>query len=487
MKGAGVTLGLLLLSAGPVAAAELARLPAVLHVHSDLTTGEFSLEGLAAEAEAQGVGAILLAENYLLRIHYGLPPFRALTRVTRSHRAILDLGVEEYFRRVAEAQRRHPRVLLVPGFELIPHYRWSGSPLSLDLRLANTQKNLLVWGVADPAALRALPVTGNPWGGRYSLQSVLDALPVLLVGPGALALLRPRRRRRRIGPAVIVVRERRWGLGLALLAVGVTALVRGWPFTTDVFPPWEDFGLVPYQTVIDRVEGLGGVTVWSLPETRDSGEQHVGPVRVTWATEPHADDLFRTFRYTAFGAVYEDTTRFEQPGGGWDRLLIEYARGERSRPAWAVGESAFHDWSAGRRVGPLQTVFLATEPTERGVLGALRAGRMYALQRVAEAGLELRDFSVHAAGAAAVTGGRLRAPAGTEVEVRIAVDAVGGPRPVRVTLVRSGALSGAWTSTTPFTVIHRERADGRPAYFRLEARSSPGPHRLLSNPIFVTP
>jgi hypothetical protein len=61
----------------------LERLPAVLHVHSDLSTGDFSLEQLAGMAERQGIGALLVTENYLLRVEYGLPPFRALTRVVR--------------------------------------------------------------------------------------------------------------------------------------------------------------------------------------------------------------------------------------------------------------------------------------------------------------------------------------------------------------------------------------------------------------------
>lgn len=481
---AAATLSLLV--AAGAAAEELERLPAVLHVHSDVSTGEFSLEELAALADRQGIGALLLSENYLLRIQYGLPPFRALTRITREERSVLATGLEDYFRRVTEVQRRFPRVLLIPGLEVMPHYFWTGAPWTLEMALHNTQKNLLVYGLADPDAIRSLPTAGNPRAGRYSSQSMLDALPVLLVVPGVAVLLRRRRLRKRIGPAVIVVQRRRWALGLVLTALGLAALVRGWPFTTDRYPPWEDFGLAPHQAVIDLVDRLGGVTIWSLPEARDSGEQQVGPVRVTWSTSPYADDLFRTFRYTAFGAVYEDTTRFEQPGGGWDRLLAEYGRGERSRPAWAVGESAFHDWSAGKRVGPLQTVFFVTERTEASVLQALRAGRMYALRRSEEFGLDLGEFAVSAAGTSAISGGRLRATPGTPLEVRIAVGASKGVPPVRVTLVRDGAIVGAWTASTPFSTVYRETFDGRPTFFRLEAKSAPGPHRLLSNPIFVT-
>lgn len=467
----------------PAAAVEYERLPAVLHVHSDLTTGDFPLEQLQTMAEKAGVGALLLTENYLLRIEYGLPPFRALTRVAREERSVLDLGVERYLRRVDEARRQNPRVLIVPGVEVLPHYSWTGSPWQLDMELHETQKNLLVFGVTDPAALRALPVASNPGAGAFGAAATIDLVPVLLVVPGALLLLRKRRALARVGRTVVVVRRRRWIPGGLLLAVGATALVRAWPFAEAPYPPYRDLGLAPHQALIDYVDRLGGATVWSFPEARDSGEQWVGPVRVAWRTDPYTDDLQRTARYTAFGAVYEDTTRFELPGGGWDRLLTQYATGSRSRPAWAVGESGFHGFSAGKNVGPIQTVFLVAERSERGVLEALRRGRMYALQRTAAAGLALGEFAARAGGGAAISGETLVVPAGSALEVLVAVDALdGSARDVRVTLVRNGAVVAAWAGTTPLRQVHREVFDGAPAFYRMDAR---GPGRLLSNPIFV--
>src|SRR6185503_14608976 len=106
--------------------------------------------------------------------------------------------------------------------EVVPHYHWTGSPFALDMTVHDVQKNLLVFGLTDPAALAALPVIGNAPGAGYTAQSVLDALPVLLVIPGLLVLARRRAVRRKIGRgAVVVVRRRAWGLGLTLCAVGV--------------------------------------------------------------------------------------------------------------------------------------------------------------------------------------------------------------------------------------------------------------------------
>jgi hypothetical protein len=209
-------------------------------------------------------------------------------------------------------------------------------------------------------------------------------------------------------------------------------------------------------------------------------------VRVSWLTEPYADDLLRTFRYTAFGAVYEDTSTFEQPGGGWDRLLAEYAKGERSRPAWALAESGFHGLTAGKQVGPIQTVFLAAARTEAAVLDALRQGRMYAVQRTPELGFDLAEFSATGAGATVGMGETLRAPAGTPLEVRLGIDASdGGTHEVRVALVLNGRLAVLERGVTPYRTVYRETTDGTPLVFRAEARGAR--QRVLSNPIFVRP
>jgi hypothetical protein len=464
----------------------LERVRGVLHVHSDMTTGDFSLETLVGLADQQGIGVLLLSENYLLRVAYGLPPFRSLTRVTREERSIGD-APEDYFARVAAMQRRLPHVLLIPGVEVMPHYHWSGSPAALDMTVHNLQKNILVFGITDPAALRTLPISGSAAGGHYTVQSVADALPVLLLVPGVIALLRRRPVRRRLGRgAVVVVRQRGWIKGMVLCAIGVATLVRGWPFLTDRYPTSQDAGVAPYQALIDRVDELGGVSMWSFPEARDIGEQQYGPVRVGWLTEPYADDLLKTFRYTAFGAVYEDTSTFERPGGGWDRALGEYARGERSRPPWAVAESGFHGLSAGKQVGPLQTVFLVESRTEAGVLDALRRGRMYAVQRTRELGFDLTQFVATAGGASAGAGETLKVPAGTPIELSVAIEASDArSHDVRLGIVANGRAVVLERGGTPFRTVYRTTTDGAPLVLRVEARGSQ--QRVLSNPIFVRP
>ena len=479
-----VVVALAVVTAAPAVALE--RLPAVLHVHSSLSTGALRLEDVAATAERQGLGAVLVTENYLLRVEYGLSPFRALTRLSWEEKSVL-WRLQEYLTRVEDVRRRFPNMVLTPGVEVMPHYHWSGSPFSLELALHETQKNILVFGLHDVASLGALPVIGNPATRELALQSLIDLAPAMLIIPGLVLLARPRMRRARLGSSVIVVRRRRWILGGIVLAIGVLGLVRGWPFTVDQYPPWMSYGLDPHQVLIDDVGARGGATVWSFPEAPDAGERRIGPMRVRWNTAPYPDDLLRTSGYTAFGAVYEQPTRFTRPGDGWDRLLTQYVAGERTRPVWGVGESGFHAALAGKRIGPIQTVFLVGERSEAALLDALKRGRMYAVRQSGEAPLVLGEFLAVSATAAAGMGDTLAAPAGTPIEVRATIETADGrPHAVRVALVRNGEVVGTWTGPAPLRIVHRDVADTSRRYYRLDARVSSSDY-LLANPVFVAP
>lgn len=488
MARASLVLATLVLLPLGAQAETLRPLPALLHAHSTFSTGDLPLDRLVSDARARGLEAVLLTENYLLRAEYGLWPFRAATRVIQEEPSVLSRGVEAYLAEVAGVQKRFPDVVIVPGVEVIPHYHWTGSLLRGDLVNHDLQKNLLVFGITDPETLKRLPSTGNPYLRRYTARSLVEALPGLLVVPGLWLIVVKQRRRRRLAGYTVVEHRRRWLPGGTLVVLGVLALVRAFPFTEDPWSPYRpDPELAAHQALIDDVQSRGGVSMWSFPEARDSSEVSFWGLRAGVETDPYPDDLVRTFRYTAFGAVYEETTRVVTPGGLWDFVLGKYLSGERTSPPWAVGESGFHGYLGDKRLGTVQTVFLVPEKTESALLESFRAGRMYALSRSPAYGLTLQSFAVRQGAAEAISGGTLRAPAGRPLEVRVAVSASdGGQYPIRAILVRNGGIREIWAGKTPLNVVYRESFAGAPAYFRLEVRG-PGPHQLLTNPIFVNP
>jgi hypothetical protein len=487
----GLALGLLLLGAEPLRAAEPLRpVPAVLHVHSTWSSGDQDLDALIARAQAVGVEAIFLTENHLQRFEYGLPPLRRLLRYRVEYPSLLSRGPEAFLQAVRVANDRQSAVLLVPGTEVIPYYYWTGSLLRGTLTMHDAQKNILAFGLYRPEDYRDLPAVGNPGAARWGVGSLTLLSPALLGIPGAWLLRLRRRRVVRLRHFRVAAERRFTGYGIACLGLGALLLANNFPFRVAPISAYDPTGgLRPHQAVIDFVNARGGAAAWSLPEARDFQVVSVAGMRATIETAPYPDALQETDGFTAFGGIYEDTAAFTLPGGGWDLLLLKYLAGRRSRPAWALGEAAYHrEGQAGKRFGTVQTVFLAARKEPSTLLAALRAGRFYALQRRPEGGLLLDRFQVLLPGQPpAEAGARLRLRAGDRPEVQVAIRASGGGRlPIQVSLVRSGTVVQALKGETPLDLRWRDASlpAGGALFYRLEARGPAG-HQILSNPIFV--
>src|SRR5713226_1265901 len=112
----------------------------VFHVHSSISTGNDTLDVLAARARASGIKAVFLTDNYLLRYEYGLFPLRGLFRRTAELPSVMQAGVGRFLSDVSEANRRHPDVLLIPGVEVVPLYYWTGSVFDKNLTMHDAQK-----------------------------------------------------------------------------------------------------------------------------------------------------------------------------------------------------------------------------------------------------------------------------------------------------------------------------------------------------------
>ncbi len=469
--------------------AEYRPMVGVLHVHSTVSTGAHSLDQLLTAAEQNGIEAVLLTENLLLRFEYGLFPFRNLLRSVERGPGILDVGPERFLAEVEEAQRRHPRVILIPGAEVTPHYFWTGAPWTRDLTMHNGQKNLLILGLTRPEAYRKLPVAGSPAASSYTPRSLLLLSPFLLVGLGFWLYRSHSVSRRRWHNYTITEQKRHRVLGLLFLSLGLAGLLNTFPFRVTRYSLYRDLGIRPFQDVIDAAIRQGGVVLWSFPEARDFQTHRRGPFTVTIRTDPYPQDLTRTTAYTGFGALYEDTTVAEEPGNLWDQLLAASAAKERP-PVFGVGEAGYHfEGQAGKKLINILTVFLAEERSREGILQALRAGRMYALQRTAEYGLVLDEFTVGEIGRETVahSGEIGRVTQASRLQIRITIRSTDGkPHPVEGRLVRGGSVVHTFRGLTPLreAVTEKNLAAGTATYYRLLVRGET-PHRLLSNPIFV--
>jgi hypothetical protein len=494
--GLGATV---LLCAGPsgVTAADQppdagTTLTVAVHVHSTISTGGLSLDQIAEQARRMGINAVVLSENLALRYEYGLFPLRGILRRTVTLPSVTDYGLDRYLAEVAQAQTRHPNVLLVPGVEVAPHYYWTGSLLDKNLTMHNSQKNLLVVGLRRPEDYAALPVPGTAAFSRYGWETLGRVWPVLLFVP-AVRLWRLQVRRR-VGagemPAGVITRFR---VPAGLMAASAAVLLAlAWPYDVPIYSFYDDqVRERPYQAVIDAAGQRGGIAVWSMPEAVDFNVHPFGLLGpVTVKTDPYPASLLQTDGYAGFGGVYQDTRTITEPGALWDQLLLQCLDGQRAAPPFSFGEIAFHrTGQAGIELNQVLNVVTVRERTVAGLMEAMRAGRFYALAQAGRKfGLRLDTFQVEtqdgsrAAGAGESFAGGRQLPA-----VRVAVSATdGGSHQVLVRIVRSGQVIARLDGTTPFhqRIVDATVPAGAAAYYRVDVR---GEGEILSNPIFVKP
>lgn len=467
-------------------------LVAAFHVHSRVSTGDLTLDQVAEQAERAGLDAVVLTDNFVLRYEYGLWPLRGVFRRTFSLPSVLDYGPARFLADVAAAQARHPRVLLVPGVEVVPHYFWSGSLFQHNLTMHNSQKNILVVGLPSAADYRALPVNGNPGSYRYGWGTVLTLTPALLFLPAAWLWRHRSYRRSLVGQRAYRMATRHRVPAIVLTLAATLLLWNAWPPGQPQFSAYDDgFEYRPYQRFIDAVTARGGATVWSMPEARDFNQFSYGPLgTVTVKTDPYPDALVRTTGYTAFGGIYQDTRTINDPGGLWDQLLGQYVEGKRAVPPFIVGEIAFHGLNRDtRELDQVLSVFWVRERSAAGLLEALRAGRLYAVGQYQRGhGLRLDRFQVACDGGTrwAESGATLEPGAARDLAVWVAVSAVdGGAHPITVTLIRSGAVIARVAGVTPFEQGFADSGvmPGARTFYRLAVEADGA--ELLSNPIFI--
>lgn len=485
--GRWLSLAAFLCVAAPAQAEEaLELLPALIHLHSSISSGDNSLDALVEQAGREGVGAILLTENLLLRFDYGLFPLRNLVLKRIEYPSVLTYGIDRYLDLVRQAGRRHPEVILIPGVEVATHYLWTGSAFTKDLTMYNGQKNILVVGLERPEDYRGLPVIGNGATDRIGWQSLLLLSPSLLVALGVWRLKRKRVRRHRFGGMTLTEQRTAWGPGLILIGLGLLLLANNFPFTVSQFDQYHDPGLRPHQELIDYAAQRGAVSFWSYPEAQDFSQNSFGSLgTVTIKTDPYLGDLLKTSGYTGFGAVYQQNVTALDPGRGWDRLLLEYTDGRRERPIWGIGELGYH--GSEKRLTDVQTFLWVRERSQQGVLEAIRRGRMFAVQRPPGYSLLLRDFSLSQgeSSRSAISGDELPLEGQDPLLVHIKVEASDGSRrPLRIDLIRSGTVIQQLDGETPFQTVYRDAPPlgTQKVFYRLKIAS---PHLLASNPIFA--
>jgi len=443
-----------------------------VHVHSTFSTGEESIEHIAGLAVAHGLDVLIMTDDDLLKVDYGIPFLRRLVRFSHVENSLVTAGtLKNYLEEIRRVDALYPGLILIDGIESAPFYYWGVDLGQRRWILRHWNKHLMAIDLRTPEAYARLPVIASEALEVWHWSSLLLLWPLLgliyaWVGRHPRAL--------------------RWPVAV----ISVLCLVNNFPFKVPLWDAYSgDLGPAPYQYYIDYVIDHGGLVFWTHPESKSTIKPidvFGGQARIFSVTPPHAEDLVHTYGYTGFAALYGDNITATEPGRQWDQILQEYLRGERQRPIWGDGEIDYHYDDVKRRnqIHDILTVFLVQERTREAVLEAMRHGRMYAA-RGGDEMLLLSSFRVDTELERAVAGEEVASQGDAEVHIRID-KASGGEEQTRVRLIKSGEVVAQVSGVTPLEFKHIDTSiqPGEKVYYRLLAYSRTA--RLTSNPIFVT-
>ncbi len=455
---------------------EWIKLNTAIHIHTDFSTGEESMEKVASLAIEHGVDVLVMTDDDLVQVSYGLPFLRNLTKYTQVHKNDIfsSDGLELYLDKIRQLDERHPDLILINGLESAPFYYWDiesfGKPFFANLSFINWNKHLIAIGLSEED-YRNLPVIGGEGNWEYHPRSLLLMWPLA----GFVYVLLMARRH----PAFL-----RW----LVLFISVVGLVENFPFKIEKMDQYHgDLGAAPYQHYIDYVNDRGGMVFWPHPEGASTMKPKTwgSLAKVGTSTLPHAEDLVKTKNYTAFAALYGDNTPAIEPGQEWDHILNDYLVGKRPKPIWGTGEIDYHEDKEGSRIHDILTVIYVRERSEAAVVEGIREGRMYAV-RGGDERLVLDRFEVVTETDQGILGETVYSKGSAKVHIALSkIDS--SNEEVRVRLIRSGMLVFDEKLTTPFSDMVFEQNAIKPEeklYYRLLVNSKSA--RLAANPIFVT-
>ncbi len=478
-----VTFVILLLSISSTGRSQegLRYIPGVIHLHSNVSTGIYSIKELAQLAQAKDIPIIIITDHLLLKAEYGLPPLQRIIKKRVEKGSILRSGVKEYLSQIEEVDKSYPSLSIIPGAEVAPFYFWTGNYFRKDLTLRNLHKQLLVIGLDKGDDYLRMPVVGN-YHFSLSWENLLRLWPLVLILLGLWMIKRRRKSKFWFRTQSFILSSHPYRrLGIVLFLLGLLFLFNELPyFPYDQYHGDRDN--LPYQDLIDYVNERNGLTFWSAPEA-PSQQKLRG---ITLSTLPYPEALLQTKDYTGFASLYEGYREVGGPGGIWDRVLIEYCQGKRDKPVWTIGEVDYHCPLERKEIDEVQTVFLLSKIDENSIIAALRKGRCYVLRRAKEYKLVLENFTL------SISGGKIKLMGDTLIteelpRINFALSSSDGKRrKVRVKLIRSGRIIREFVGLTPMKRKFYDYSlpEGEKGYYRLDVETQYS-HKILTNPIFV--
>jgi len=366
-------------------------------------------------------------------------------------------------------------MILIPGAESAPFYYWRGSYFKKNLTVCDWEKHLIITGLKKPEDYGESPILHNGYSTRYISSRISAGLFFILIPLAAGIFL------------ITKKRILRW-TGIVLSLLSLLLLINNHPFRSSPYDQYHgNQGISPYQLVIDYVNSRGGMVFWNHPETK-SGRGKIDFVFKD--TSPYPQVMTESKDYAGFSALYGDSTTITEPGNVWDKVLMEYCSGIRTRPAWGISSADFHqEGAAGEKLGNFPTIFLVKNKAQKDILDALRSGRMYAYRGdVTLPRLVLMEFSITDSETSqnGVMGEEIPSKGNPEINIHITTSSPEKGNLTLVRLIREGKLLKTFSGETPLTIKFNDEPfePNTKTYYRLDVRDKNN-RIIVSNPIFV--
>lgn len=460
------------------------QLKGAVHLDTVISGGEMAAQEILKLANGKGLGVAIITDHDLMKWEYGLFPLRRLIKKKVQRGSILQFGAQRYIDEVEMAASRFPGMVVLHGAEAIPFYYWQGDVRDRNLTLRNGGVHLLVLGLNSALDYEGLPSIGNGYPRRYGLSMMARSWPVGLLVLGFLLIRVKRTRSVKFGGLRYRQSYRPYKLfGIPLFALGAIFSFNNFPFAPPRFDQYHgDQGAAPYQITIDYVNGKGGMVFWAHPEAKMSRDLN----GVKTLTDPYHEMLLKSKNYTGFAVFAEGMKYILPPGGIWDRVLLEYTKGLRERPAWAIGEVDLK--LKGAPIDSTLTVFLLKEKSRRAALEALRTGKLYAIDGPDTSSLALKRFAISDESGArkAYMGDWIEVRGAPQIEIEVqASSAKPDQNAFVIDLIRNGEVIKSFKEKDFASITFGDLLDAgfSKGFYRLDIKGRKA--RIASNPIFV--
>jgi hypothetical protein len=437
--------------------AEYVQVVGAADTRTTFSDGRHPVEELVRMARERGIEVLIINDHDRYSLEYGIWPLHKIIKKKVDESSLLKNGAAAYLEEIERIGKKYPEVLIIPGVESAPFYYWTGSAFTNNLTAHKWENHIGIIGFERPEDFEGLPTLNSNFSLKYYKKYIYN---IAFFGISFL-----------LSGILILWKGMYRYAGISIAVLSLLLIVNFHPFQSSQFDQYHgDQGIAPWQETIDYANSRGGITIWHHMESA-SGIGKKGPISVN--TPPHPEDLLKTYGYTAFQSIYEDTIHVTEPGREWDILLSQYCAGNRDAPVWGVGGHDFHgEGESGIKLQDVKTIFLlkknstsqgGVEKTKQAIYEAIINGKFYPLRQgqTEDYRLVLDEFSIlDSSGIKAVSGDVIEVKGNPQISVKVSVTPPlppfdkGGARGelVEVQLIRKGEVIQKFSGETPLEI-----------------------------------